>query len=165
LEKPLPFRTKREHLVRNDRCFLSIYLLHVLFAGDYFAVGNTRLVCNIILSICNFYIKRLINAFSRDSLLDKKISHYYKDKLEIHYTPKQGGWLNMAEIELSVINNQGLPARIGTPEEMRRRVGAGNKVRNGKGGKNKRRFTTAGTRIKLKRLYPQFDSWLPLVYT
>jgi hypothetical protein len=42
-----------------------------------------------------------------------------KDWLELHYTPKHGSWLNMAEIEPSVINNQGLPARVGTLEEMR----------------------------------------------
>jgi transposase len=42
-----------------------------------------------------------------------------KDRLEMHYTPKHGSWLNMAEIKLSVINNKGLPARVGTLEEMR----------------------------------------------
>jgi hypothetical protein len=81
-----------------------------------------------------------------------------KDKLELHYTPKHGSWLNMAEIELSVINNQGLPARVGTLEEMRQKTRAWNKVRNGKGRKINWRFTTADARIKLSRLYPQFDS-------
>jgi hypothetical protein len=77
-----------------------------------------------------------------------------KDKLEMHYTPKHGSWLNMAEIELSVINNQGLPARVGTLEEMRQRVRVWNEVRNGKDSTITRRFTTADARIKLKRLYP-----------
>jgi hypothetical protein len=81
-----------------------------------------------------------------------------KDRLELHYTPKHGNWLNMAEIELSVINNQGLPARVGTLEEMRQRVRVWNEVRNGKGGTITQRFTTADARIKLKRLYSQFYS-------
>jgi hypothetical protein len=76
----------------------------------------------------------------------------------MHYTPKHGSWLNMAKIESSVINNRGLPTRIGTLEEMRQRVRVWNEVRNGKGGKITRRFTTADARIKLKRLYPQFNS-------
>jgi hypothetical protein len=82
-----------------------------------------------------------------------------KDRLELHYTPKHGSWLNMAEIELSVLNNQGLPARVGTLEEMRQRVRVWNEVRNGKGSKITWRFTTADARIKLKRLYPQFNHY------
>jgi hypothetical protein len=81
-----------------------------------------------------------------------------KDRLELHYTPKHGSWLNMAEIELSVINNQELPARVGTQEEMRQKVRVWNEVGNGKGSKITWRFRTADARIKLKRLYPQFDS-------
>jgi hypothetical protein len=64
----------------------------------------------------------------------------------------------MAEIELSVINRQGLPARVGTIEEMRKRTRAWNEVRNGKGNNINWRFTAADARIKLKRLYPSFGS-------
>jgi hypothetical protein len=64
----------------------------------------------------------------------------------------------MTEIELSVINRQGLSARVETLEEMREKTWAWNEVRNRKGSKIDRRFTTAAARIKLKRLYPQFDS-------
>ncbi|MDR3115287.1 MAG: transposase [Treponema sp.] len=81
-----------------------------------------------------------------------------KDRLELHYTPKHGSWLNMAEIELSVINNQGLPARVGTQEEMGQRVRVWNEAGNGKGCKITWRFRTADVRIKLKCLYPQFNS-------
>jgi hypothetical protein len=81
-----------------------------------------------------------------------------KDRLEMHYTPKHGSWLNIAEIELSVLNNQGLPARVGTLEEMRQRVRVWNEVRNDKGSTITLRFRTADARIKLKRLYPQFNS-------
>ncbi|MDR0758797.1 MAG: transposase [Treponema sp.] len=79
-----------------------------------------------------------------------------KDKLEIHYTPKHGSRLNMAEIELKVINNHGLSARIPTIGQMREEVAAWNRRRNQEACKINRRFTTAATRIKLKRLYPQF---------
>jgi transposase len=81
-----------------------------------------------------------------------------KDKLELHYTPKHGSWLNMAEIELSVINHQGLSQRIPTIERMRKEAAAWNRKRNQEACKINWRFTTADARIKLKRLYPQFES-------
>jgi hypothetical protein len=81
-----------------------------------------------------------------------------KDKLEFHYMPKHGSWLNMAEIELSVINNQGLRQHISTIEQMRKETEAWNRRRNREACKINWRFTTADARIKLKRLYPQFKS-------
>jgi transposase len=53
-----------------------------------------------------------------------------RDKPEIHYTPKHGSWLNMAEIELNEINNHGLSARIPTIEQMRKEAAAWNDRRN-----------------------------------
>jgi hypothetical protein len=64
----------------------------------------------------------------------------------------------MAEIELNVINNHGLSARIPTREQMRKEAKAWNDRRNKEACKINRRFTTADARIKLKRLYPQFES-------
>jgi transposase len=80
-----------------------------------------------------------------------------RDKLEIHYTPKHGSWLNMAEIELNVINNHGLSKRIPSIEQMRKEAAAWNRRRNKEARKINWRFTTADARIKLKRLYPQFE--------
>jgi transposase len=80
-----------------------------------------------------------------------------KDRLEIHYTPKHGSWLNMAEIELNVINNHGLSSRIPTIEQMRKEAAAWNLRRNREACKINWRFTTTDARIKLKRLYPQFE--------
>jgi transposase len=80
-----------------------------------------------------------------------------RDKLEIHYTPKHGSWLNMAEIELNVINNHGLTKRIPAIEQMRKEAKAWNRRRNKEACKINWRFTTANARIKLKRLYPQFE--------
>ncbi len=79
-----------------------------------------------------------------------------RDRLEIHYTPKHGSWLNMAEIELSVLNNQGLDDRIADLSAMRRQVTAWTKRRNSGQNKIDWRFTNKDARIKLKRLYPKF---------
>jgi hypothetical protein len=76
------------------------------------------------------------------------------DKLEIHYTPKHGRWLNMAEIELSHLNRQCLDRRIGERSIMEAEVEAWNKSRNEKQVIADWRFTTADARIKLRRLYP-----------
>jgi hypothetical protein len=76
------------------------------------------------------------------------------DKLEFHYTPKHGSWLNMAEIEFSVLSRQCLDRRIGDQQTLIREVTAWKNKRNDKAAKMDWRFTTADARIKLKKLYP-----------
>jgi hypothetical protein len=76
------------------------------------------------------------------------------DKLEIHYTPKHGSWLNMAEIELSVLSRQCLQERMDNKENLREQVALWQERRNQAQVKVNWRFTTADARIKLKRLYP-----------
>jgi hypothetical protein len=76
------------------------------------------------------------------------------ERFEVHYTPKHGSWLNVAEIELSVLARQCLDRRIGTAEELRREVGAWEAERNERAVQVRWRFTTAEARIKLHRLYP-----------
>jgi len=76
------------------------------------------------------------------------------DKLEIHYTPKHGSWLNMAEIEISVMERQCLAERMGSTERLETEAMAWAVKRNAKESKVDWRFTTADARIKLKRLYP-----------
>ena len=76
------------------------------------------------------------------------------EKLEIHYTPKHGSWLNMAEIELSVLGRQCLGERLGDRERLAGEVAAWEADRNRRGAQTEWRFTTADARIKLKRLYP-----------
>lgn len=75
-------------------------------------------------------------------------------KLEIHYTPKHGSWLNMAEIELSVMSRQCLKRRIEDKESLEKEVSAWEQTRNASKAKVDWRFTTEDARIKLKRLYP-----------
>ena len=76
------------------------------------------------------------------------------DKIEFHYTPKHGSWLNMAEIELSVLSRQCLDQRIGDRERLVHEIEAWQKERNDQSHKMDWRFTTTDARIKLKRLYP-----------
>ena len=78
------------------------------------------------------------------------------DRLEIHYTPKHGSWLNISEIELSVLKRQCLAGRIDSIEKMRAEVSAWNTDRNNRQTKVDWQFTASDARIKLKRLYPKF---------
>ncbi len=80
------------------------------------------------------------------------------DKLEFHYTPKHGSWLNMAEIELSVLTRQCLDRRIPDQETLKREVAAWEQLRNQGNYSVDWRFTTADARIKLKRLYPSIQN-------
>lgn len=80
------------------------------------------------------------------------------DKLEFHYTPKHGSWLNMAEIELSVLTRQCLDRRIPEKDVLEEEVAAWEKRRNQISSKTDWQFTTEDARIKLKRLYPSISS-------
>ena len=75
-------------------------------------------------------------------------------RLEIHHTPKHGSWLNIAEIELSVLSGQCLDRRIDRIERLRGECSAWDQQRNERQKGVDWRFTTADARIKLKRLYP-----------
>ena len=76
------------------------------------------------------------------------------ERLEIHHTPKHGSWLNMAEIELSVLAGQCLDRRIEPREDLEREVAAWEEERNERQVGVRWRFTTADARIKLRHLYP-----------
>ncbi len=76
------------------------------------------------------------------------------DRLEIHYTPKDGSWLNIAEIELRVLMGQCLNRRIPDQQNLESEVGQWEVQRNAAKAKVDWRFSTNDARIKLKRLYP-----------
>jgi len=76
------------------------------------------------------------------------------EKLEIHYTPKHGSWLNMAEIEIGVLSRQCLSKYIESRELMITEVEAWQRQRNDAEATVDWQFTTADARIKLKKLYP-----------
>jgi hypothetical protein len=75
-------------------------------------------------------------------------------KLDFHYTPKHGSWLNMAEIEFAVVSTQCLNRRLGDQETVRRAVAAWETQRNAAKATVEWRFTTAKARRKLKHIYP-----------
>jgi transposase len=77
------------------------------------------------------------------------------NRFEFHFTPKHGSWLNMAEIELSVLSRRCINRRISDVDILRHEVLAWAMDRNSKVVKVDWRFTTADARIKLKRLYPK----------
>jgi DDE superfamily endonuclease len=79
------------------------------------------------------------------------------EKVEWHYTPKHGSWLNVAEIELSVLQRQALGDRMESQEQLARSTAAWEEDRNERGVEVKWRFTTADARIKLHRLYPSLQ--------
>ena len=78
------------------------------------------------------------------------------DRLEFHYTPKHASWLNMAEIEFSVLTRQCLSVRIPDEPTLVQEVTAWTADRNERASTVDWRFTTEDARIKLKRLYPSF---------
>jgi DDE superfamily endonuclease len=79
------------------------------------------------------------------------------EKLEIHYTPKHGSWLDMAEIELGILSRQCLSRRIADAATLRREVAAWEHDRNHRVYKVDWHFTSAEARVKLKRLYPSLE--------
>jgi hypothetical protein len=79
------------------------------------------------------------------------------EKIEFHYTPKHGSWLNMAEIELSALTRQCLDRRIADKELLSTEVSAWETERNEKVVVVNWQFTTEDARIKLKRLYPSIQ--------
>jgi hypothetical protein len=79
-------------------------------------------------------------------------------RLQIHYTPKHGSWLNMAETELSVLSRQCLDRRIDNKELLTHEITAWEKKRNATCKTIDWRFTTDDARVKLKRLYPSYKT-------
>jgi len=79
------------------------------------------------------------------------------DRIDFVYTPKHGSWLNMAEIELNVLNNQCLGRRIRDIETVKREVASWESDRNSMDKKIHWQFTSSDARIKLHRLYPSYQ--------
>ena len=80
------------------------------------------------------------------------------DRFEFVFTPKHGSWLNMAEIELRVLNGQCLSRHIHAIDKMKKEVDAWQNCRNNENKKINWQFTTKDARVKLKKLYPSFDN-------
>ena len=88
-------------------------------------------------------------------------AHRIARKLEIHFTPKHGSWLNMAEIELNVMTRQCLSRRIHDIDKLRQELAAWEVTRNQNAECINWQFTTKDARTKLVSLYPKFDIPIP----
>lgn len=86
---------------------------------------------------------------------DPETAFRIAQRIEWHYTPEHASWLNMAEIELSILSRQCLHRRIGAHEMLERQAKAWEQIRNNSNAKIDWQFTAADARIKLKRLYPK----------
>jgi hypothetical protein len=80
-------------------------------------------------------------------------------RLEFHYTPKHGSWLNMAELEFAVLSRQCLGRRLQDRTMLQREIAAWEAERNRAKATAHWHFTTAQARIKLHRLYPAWSLW------
>jgi len=94
------------------------------------------------------------NASSFYETFKPKVAKRLWDRFEFVYTPKHGSWLNMAEIELQVLNGQCLKRHLSTMEMVKEQVDAWKTHRNNKNSKINWQFTNKEARIKLRRLYP-----------
>ena len=88
---------------------------------------------------------------------DAPTAHRLAKRLRIEYTPRNGSWLNMAEMELSVLTRQCIGRRFDNNDQMQRAMKRWQRDRNKARCRAAWRFTTADARNKLQRLYPQTD--------
>jgi hypothetical protein len=118
-----------------------------LLDEDYPLARKVKLVCD---NLNTHSIASLYEAFPAEE------AHRLARRLEIIHTPRNGSWLNVAEIELAVLARQGLDRRIGSAAEVDSECQAWERDRNTDGSRVIWRFTTQDARIKLRHLYPQF---------
>jgi hypothetical protein len=117
-----------------------------LLDEDYPWARKVKLVCD---NLNTHGIASLYEAFPAAE------AHRLARRLEIHYTPRNGSWLNVAEIELAVLSRQCLDRRIGSAEELQAETAAWTRARNADACRVEWRFTTEDARTKLRHLYPQ----------
>lgn len=117
-----------------------------LLDEDYPQAKQVRLVCD---NLNTHSAASLYEAFPAAE------AHRLARRLVFHYTPRNGSWLNVAEIELSALARQCLDRRIGSADELRKETEAWTADRNNDQAKVVWQFTTPDARIKLRHLYPQ----------
>jgi len=141
-----PIRGWRRVTCRDSRTAVDwAEQVRVLLEEDYPQARKVKLVCD---NLNTHTTAALYEAFPAER------AHRLARRLEIHYTPVHGSWLNVAEIELSVLSRQCLDQRIGSAEELRAEVAAWTRERNEAGCRVEWRFTTRDARTKLRHLYP-----------
>jgi hypothetical protein len=141
-----PLRGWRRVSCRDSRTRLDwAEEIRILLEEDYPQAQRVTLVCD---NLNTHQMGSLYAAF------DAAAAHRLKKRLTLHYTPVHGSWLNMAEIELSILARQCLERRIGTKAELIGQIAAWQAQRNAAASRVDWRFTTADARIKLRHLYP-----------
>jgi hypothetical protein len=116
-----------------------------LLDEDYPDARKIKLVCD---NLNTHNIASLYEAFPAAE------AHRLARRLEIHYTPRNGSWLNVAEIELAVLSRQCMDRRIDSAQELQAEIAAWTNARNADASGVKWRFTTEDARTKLRHLYP-----------
>jgi len=106
-----------------------------------------------VILVCDNLNTHTIGSFYK--AFEPSVARRLVTRLEIHYTPKHGSWLNVAECELSVLSRQCLGDRVGTLATLRRRVTLWEQDRNQRQCGVQWQFTTDDARIKLEQLYPK----------
>ena len=124
------------------------YEIKELLDKDYPEAEKVILVCD---NLNTHKVASLYEAF------EPKQARQLAERLEIHFTPKYGSWLNVAEIELSVFTKQCLARRISDIETLRKEAKAWYRDRNAGQKSVDWQFTTDDARVKLKRLYQQIQ--------
>ena len=142
-----PLGSWRKVNVREHRTAIDwAYEIKELPDKDYPEAEKVIMICD---NLNTHTIASLYEAF------EPKQARRLIEKLEIHYTPKHGSWLNVAEIELSVFTKQCLDRRVADIEMLREESKAWYCERNVNQKSVDWQFTTQDARVKLKRLYPQ----------
>ncbi|MBT9161582.1 MAG: hypothetical protein DDT27_00112 [Dehalococcoidia bacterium] len=141
-----PLNGRRHVSIRERRTGIDwAYEIKDLLDVHYPEVQRIRLVCD---NLNTHKIGSLYEAFPPDE------ARQLARRLEIHYTPKHGSWLNIAEIELSALTTQCLDRRIPDIQTLGNETRAWEKRRNKQQKSVDWQFTTEDARIKLTRLYP-----------
>lgn len=167
LEPGQPQRVDHEYR-REGTC--SLFMLFEPLAGQRHVLVRERRTCRdyaqVIRHLCDTLypdVERLVlvqdnlNTHGPHSLyatFPPDEARRLMERIEWHYTPKHGSWLNMAEIELSVLARQCLEERMGSQQHLKTEVCAWQTARNTQRCRVNWQFTTADARTKLKRLYP-----------
>jgi len=171
MKKGRPERQDNEY-IRNGTC--SIFIFTEPLGGwrhTYVSERRTKVdwANQIRILLEEYYPDKLKIRLVMDNLNTHTISSLYEafspevarnltKRLEIHYTPKHGSWLNIAEIELSVMSKQCLLKRIADMDLLHKELSAWETKRNSIQKGVDWQFTTDDARVKLKRLYPKFKS-------
>jgi DDE superfamily endonuclease len=142
-----PLRGWRRVSVRDSRTRVDwAEEIRRLLEEDYPYARRVKLVCD---NLNTHSIASLYEAFPAEQA--RRLAR----RLEIHHTPRNGSWLNVAEIELSVLSRQCLDRRIGSSAQLVRETKAWEAARNADGSRVIWRFTTEDARTRLWHLYPQ----------